>query len=245
MLLAATAEDGTLPLTSFGNEPIWLTVVKALFVFVLLVLMTLFSIVFERKVVGRMQQRPGPNRNGPGGWGQSLADEMDAPIFLPDHAAARAEIGRLGSATTHPAPPTAQPGPVARTSAGEAVLASWHWLLDDGSLQDGEPFLAGTAKKSRLHLSAGTAAELGASQGDLVTVATRRGSLTLPLVIADLPDRVVWLPTRSPDAAVRRDLAAAPGDVVRLTLAAERAVHSPTAPSPTAPSPTASAGSPS
>jgi len=65
-----------LPLTSFGNEPLWITIGKALFVFVLLVLMTLFSIVFERKVVGRMQQRPGPNRTGPGGWGQSLADGL-------------------------------------------------------------------------------------------------------------------------------------------------------------------------
>jgi len=46
------------------------------FVFVLLVLITLFTIVFERKVVGRMQQRPGPNRTGPGGWGQSLADGL-------------------------------------------------------------------------------------------------------------------------------------------------------------------------
>ena len=160
-----------------------------------------------------------------------LADEMDAPLGLPDHAAARAEIGRVGSATTHPAPPTAQPGPIARTSPGEAVLASWHWLLDDGSLQDGEPFLAGTAKKSRLHLSADTAAELGAAQGDLVTVSTRRGSLTLPLVVADLPDRVVWLPTRSPDAAVRRDLAAAPGDVVRLALASPRPASSTATPS--------------
>ena len=68
--------DTQLPLSSFGNEPIWITIGKALFVFVLLVLMTLFSIVFERKVVGRMQQRPGPNRTGPGGWGQSLADGL-------------------------------------------------------------------------------------------------------------------------------------------------------------------------
>jgi len=68
--------DTQLPLTSFGNEPIWITIGKALFVFVLLVLLTLFSIVFERKVVGRMQQRPGPNRTGPGGWGQSLADGL-------------------------------------------------------------------------------------------------------------------------------------------------------------------------
>ncbi len=65
-----------LPLSSFGHEPIWLTVIKAVAVFVLLVLMTLFSIVFERKVVGRMQQRPGPNRTGPGGWLQSLADGL-------------------------------------------------------------------------------------------------------------------------------------------------------------------------
>jgi NADH-quinone oxidoreductase subunit G len=98
------------------------------------------------------------------------------------------------------------------------VLASWHWLLDDGSLQDGEPFLAGTAKKPRLHLSAATAAELGAREGDAVTVSTDRGSVTLPLVIADLPDRVVWVPTRTPDAAIRRDLAATPGDVVRLAV---------------------------
>ncbi len=61
--------DTQLPLSSFGNEPIWITIGKALFVFVLLVLITLFTIVFERKVVGRMQQRPGPNRTGPGGWG--------------------------------------------------------------------------------------------------------------------------------------------------------------------------------
>ena len=68
--------DTQLPLSSFGHEPIWITLIKAVFVFVLLVLITLFTIVFERKVVGRMQQRPGPNRTGPGGWGQSLADGL-------------------------------------------------------------------------------------------------------------------------------------------------------------------------
>ncbi len=145
-----------------------------------------------------------------------LADEMDAPIGLPDHAAARAEIGRLGSTVGHPAMPHAASAAPARPGRGEAVLSTWHWLLDDGSLQDGEPFLAGTAKRSRLHLSAATAAEVGVSEGDLVTVTSPRGSLTLPLVVADLPDRVVWLPTRSPDAAVRRDLAVPTGSVVTL-----------------------------
>ncbi len=66
--------DTQLPLTSFGNEPLWLTAAKAVFVFVLLLVMTLVTIVAERKVVARMQQRRGPNRVGPNGSLQSLAD---------------------------------------------------------------------------------------------------------------------------------------------------------------------------
>jgi NADH-quinone oxidoreductase subunit H len=68
--------DTQLPVTSFGHEPFWVTLVKALFVFVLLVVLTLFTIVFERKVVSWMQQRTGPNRVGPRGYLQSLADGL-------------------------------------------------------------------------------------------------------------------------------------------------------------------------
>ena len=58
----------------FGGEPIWIVLIKVVAVFAFLVVMTLFSIVFERKVVGRMQNRIGPNRTGPWGTLQSLAD---------------------------------------------------------------------------------------------------------------------------------------------------------------------------
>ena len=87
-------------------------------------------------------------------------------------------------------------------------------------MQDGEPHLAGTRKLPRLHLSEATAAAIGAGPGDLVRVGSSdEGSITLPLVVADLPDGVVWLPTASPGSHVREELGAAHGDVVRVAVA--------------------------
>src|ERR1700712_4965083 len=57
-------------------DPWWLMLFKAICIFVLLLLLTLFAIWFERKIVGRMQHRPGPNWNGPFGLLQSLADAL-------------------------------------------------------------------------------------------------------------------------------------------------------------------------
>ncbi|MEQ3550461.1 NADH-quinone oxidoreductase subunit NuoH [Pseudonocardia nematodicida] len=59
-----------------ASDPIWLIIIKVVGLFALGVVLTLFMINWERKVVGRMQQRPGPNRTGPGGWLQSLADGL-------------------------------------------------------------------------------------------------------------------------------------------------------------------------
>jgi NADH-quinone oxidoreductase subunit H len=58
----------------FSQETWWLVLGKALAVFVFLVVTTLLLIWFERRVIGRMQQRPGPNRTGPFGLLQTLAD---------------------------------------------------------------------------------------------------------------------------------------------------------------------------
>jgi len=149
----------------------------------------------------------------------ALAGEMDVHLALPGPEAARRELAELGTWRGERAgAPSATAAVTREPLPGEALLATWRQLLDLGRLQDGEPYLAGTAKPSLARLSPATAAEIGA--GDAVTVSHGDRSLTLPLEITpDLPDRVIWLPTNSQGCALYRDLGADTGAIVSIAAA--------------------------
>ncbi|MBO0899585.1 NADH-quinone oxidoreductase subunit NuoH [Cellulomonas sp. zg-ZUI222] len=78
MVLASAVGDGAVaPVTAdFSQDVFWVWLVKAVGIIVFLLTSVLIAIWFERRVVGRMQLRPGPNVHGPFGLLQSLADAM-------------------------------------------------------------------------------------------------------------------------------------------------------------------------
>jgi NADH-quinone oxidoreductase subunit G len=146
-----------------------------------------------------------------------IADELGKPLGFSTVDAARAELVELGPWDGPRAdPPGVAPGSAAEPGAGEAVLATWRMLIDDSSLTDGEPYLRATGRAPVARMSAATAASAGLTRGGNVTVSTARGSITLPAVVDDLPDAVVWVPQRSAGISVARDLGVGAGSVVRI-----------------------------
>jgi NADH-quinone oxidoreductase subunit G len=151
-----------------------------------------------------------------------LAEEFDVDLRLATPEAARAELAALGparaAASTGPAAGLDLAPAVGETpGADEAVLASWRQLLDVGTLQRDEPDMAGTARPPVARIGKETARRLGLADGDRLSVTGRLGSITLPVLVTEMPDQVVWLPMRSPGSEVRTQLGTPPGGVLRLS----------------------------
>ena len=73
-VLAAPPPDPTL--SDFNQLIWWMVLLKVAIVFLFLLLTTIFMIWAERRVIGRMQNRPGPNRAGPFGLLPRTADKL-------------------------------------------------------------------------------------------------------------------------------------------------------------------------
>jgi NADH-quinone oxidoreductase subunit G len=151
----------------------------------------------------------------------ALAAELGVALGTADVIEVRRELGSLpATAAEKPLAPTYAPKARPAVGPGTAVLSSWHYLLDNGSLLDGDEVLMGTARPSVVRLAKATATSLGVADGDLVTVGTERGSVTLPALITDMPADVVWVPANSPGSTANRTLGAHSGTVVMVSAGA-------------------------
>jgi NADH-quinone oxidoreductase subunit G len=142
-----------------------------------------------------------------------IADEMGVDLGFKTVEGARAEMQEVGAWDGDRAPFDAAAF-AAREAApaptdGSVTLATWKLLLDDGRMLDGDDYLKATARAPVALVSPGTFARLGLAAGEHVEVSGDRGSTTLPVAVADLPDGVVWAPTTS-------GWSAPAGSVVRL-----------------------------
>jgi NADH-quinone oxidoreductase subunit G len=156
----------------------------------------------------------------------ALAREMGVELDCADVLTVRRQLAELaGTGVERPAPPTVHAAPPAVPDAQPVVsgsrrviLATWHQLIDLGSLQDGDEYLAGTARPAVAALSKGTASGLAIADGDPVTVRSGQGAITLPaLLVDDMVDGVVWVPTNSPGSTVRRSLGVTAGAEVEIS----------------------------
>lgn len=147
----------------------------------------------------------------------AIADEMDEYLGLPSADIALAELGEFDAWEGERIPaPSAPHGDVPKINAGEAVLATWQQLLDLGRGQDGEPYLAGTQRQPVARISPQTAAAASIIDGALIEIANEHGKITLPVVVTNMPDGVVWVPTRSHGSQVRETLCGDAGSVVQI-----------------------------
>ena len=84
------------PLFDHGlNLAVWIILlVKAVVVFAIVLVSVLFMVMYERKAVAQLGVRYGPNRAGPNGWLQSLADGTKL-LFKEAFTPRRRRQGRL------------------------------------------------------------------------------------------------------------------------------------------------------
>ena len=145
-----------------------------------------------------------------------LTEEFDTDLGITTLADLYEEVNPLMEWDAAPQGFTPVPAQVPVTAGkGEVVLASHKPMIDAGRLQDGAPWLAGSARCPILLASAATLAAAGIAPGADATLQTERGRVTLPAAIADLPDSVAWVPECSTGSVIHDNLGGV-GTVVTL-----------------------------
>ncbi len=142
-----------------------------------------------------------------------VAEALGTPLGFSSVKGAAKEFGTLakwdGAREGFTATSTSAP-------ASSTVLATWRQLLDNGTLQINEPNLAGTARTAVARIGAALATSLGVANGDLITISSDRGALSLNVEISDVVENVVWLPRNGVGSQSLRMLGALNGAAVNV-----------------------------
>ena len=149
-----------------------------------------------------------------------LADQIGRKIGIATVAQAAAELNSIGAWDGAKAEFGGVSAVAASSVSGDqAVLTSWRRLLDNGSLQDGEANLAGTARKTVAVISPKRAEALGVTDGQLVKISNSNGAVVLPVLIEAIHDDAVWAPRNSAGSELLRTLGVASNSVVTVVKA--------------------------
>jgi len=143
----------------------------------------------------------------------ALAGEMDVALGLADLATVRSQLTEFDRWEGARIDPPHVEAPVAPApGSDQAVLITWRPLIDHGVLQQGEPYLAATAHPLRVLLSADTAAAVGVTDEDDVTVQGSTGAVVGRARVVDAASGTVTVV-----GDVGGQLGSVSGDVVSLT----------------------------
>lgn len=123
-----------------------------------------------------------------------IAEELDSNLGFRTIKAAREELDQVGpwDGDYLPAPEF-----VSSPAASGVLLDTWKQLIDDGRGQDGQVEYKMTARPAVIKASAATLAAASIKPGDIATISTAHGSVSLTTQVADMADDVVWVPTNN------------------------------------------------
>jgi NADH-quinone oxidoreductase subunit G len=145
-----------------------------------------------------------------------IAEEMGTPLGFRTVAQASQAMAELGAWDGDRAAFVDASSPASEARPRTVVLDTWRLLVDDGRSQDGRLEFRATARPAVLRANAATLKAFDVEPGDLATLSTEAGSVSLPTQVADLPDGVVWAPANS-GANLRAVLGAGYADRVVLS----------------------------
>jgi len=81
---------------------------------------------------------------------------------------------------------------------GQAILSTWRHLLDKGTLQEGEPYLAATARVAVIRVSPATAQNLNLIDGGIGIISCCGESAVAPVIVTvGMAEGVIWAPANS------------------------------------------------